>query len=791
MSTAASVLIVDDNPAKRLGLKAILTPLGYEIVEADSGRAALRCLMTQSFAVILLDVRMPDMDGFETAACIRQRRESMLTPIIFVTAHARDEVSRDVYAQGASDFLVAPFSPTELRAKVSAFANLYIEATERASDALQVKVAADQLRLIAHSAPIGIFQTDEDNRYVYTNPRWSEITGIPSEEAVGQRWDFIVGSEERESLRTQLPEGKQEWLELNHRFELRRPRVATRIAIVTSRSILDEYGRIAGWVGTLADVTVEAWAEAAMSEARTKADDASQLKSDFLANMSHEIRTPMNGVLGMIDLLLETDLDERQRDFAETVRDSGKSLLTIIDEILDFSKVEAGMLEIERIEFSLSDLVSDVVDLMAASAQAKGLELVAVVDRFVPAWVTGDPSRVGQVLNNLLSNAIKFTEEGEIVVRVSATEAGAAESVVRFEISDTGSGITAEKLAVVFEPFVQADSSTSRKYGGTGLGLAISSDLVELMGGEIGATSTPGEGSSFWFTIRAGATTQPVDARVRPNADLVGTRALVVDDSAVQRALVAGFLADLGLEVATAESGADALAQLRAPAVDGRAFAVVVADQRMPGMDGLQLAETIDAHPELTPRLVLMTNLGGEPKPDAARSGIHACLSKPVHLDDLRRTVLAALDLQRPISLSLESKTPLARDVTLAATGRLLLVEDNLINQKVAVAMLSSAGYEVDTATSGADAVEAVTTQTYDAILMDCQMPVMNGYEATAAIRAYQDPATRTPIIALTAGARREDRERCLDAGMDDYLSKPVNKAALLAVVAHSMAGSM
>ncbi|MCU1452828.1 MAG: BaeS [Acidimicrobiales bacterium] len=652
-SRQVPVLVVDDNPGKRLAVKAVLSPLGYPVVEADSGIAALRCLMAQDFAVILLDVCMPLMDGFETAALIRQRRESEMTPIIFFTAYGSDELpTTDHYAQGAVDFMFAPVPPNELRAKVSVFANLFIKAQELATRAREVQTSADQLRLLTDAAPIGIFQTDAENRYVYTNPRWSELFGVSAEEAAGQPWHVVIDAEERARIGARLADGRAAQGELWDRFEVRSPSgTISRIVLITSKAIADGHGGTAGWVGTAADVTVEAGARAAMAGARDKANEASQLKSDFLTNMSHEIRTPMNGVICMTDLLLETDLDASQRDYAQTVRDSGVALLTVIDDILDFSKIEAGKLEIEDIEFSVRAIVHDVVDLLRGPAQVKGLEVAIDVESAVPAVTTGDPGRVRQVLTNLLGNALKFTQTGTIVVRVYEAEVIGTYSIVRFEVTDTGDGIAADKLEQVFQPFVQADTSTSRKYGGTGLGLAISSQLVALMGGDCGVSSEQGVGSCFWFTIRAGTAS------------------------------------------------------------------------------ALPLPST-------------------EPVLGASRS----------------------LPLPAP-----GARPP----------ARLLLAEDNLINQKVAVAMLAGAGYRVDTVLNGAAAVQAASKEVYDVILMDCQMPELNGYEATAAIRAHEGDRRHTPIIAMTAGAGRAERSRCLAEGMDSYLAKPVSKDVLLTLVSH------
>jgi len=783
------ILVVDDNATKRLALRAILSPLGYSIVEADSGVAGLRCVMAQNFAVILLDIQMPSMNGFETAAHIRQRKQSEMTPIIFITAHgSMDTVNVDRYAEGAVDFIFAPVPADELRAKVSVFANLFIRAEELAKQAREVKASADQLRLLTDAAPIGIFQTNAENTYVYTNPRWSEITGVSPEQATGQFWDTILEQNQREELAVGTPEGPEGRSDLCRRFEIHPSGSDLRIVHLTSKPISNRDGGVAGWVGTLADVTAEVGAEAAMSDARDAATEGSRLKSDFLANMSHEIRTPMNGVIGMTDLLLDTDLDPRQRDYAQTVRNSGEILLTIINDILDFSRVEAGKLQIEKIEFNLREVVEDVANLLAGPAQTKGLELMAVVDKSVPVVTKGDPGRVRQVLTNLIGNAIKFTQAGEVILRVNTQTLG-TKRVIRFEVDDTGDGISPESIDTVFQPFVQADSSTSRKYGGTGLGLAISAQLIGLMGGNCGVSSRLDLGSQFWFTIPAkGDAGEGTQALGSPDSGLSGITALIVDDNATQRNVLYEYLSEWGMRVATAGSGPEALEAIRTAARVAEPFVLALVDRYMPGMDGLELRDSIHADPSLTVSVILMTGLGqgGQPS-ENSKSGDSQRLSKPIHRDQLRACLRVAAGLQET---QVTKDTPASKDPSTPGkyhAGRLLLAEDNLINQKVALAMLSRAGYRVDTALNGLMAVQAASTHTYDAILMDCQMPEMNGYQATAAIRAQEGPDRHTPIIALTAGARPEDRERCLAEGMDDYLAKPITKDALLSLVAGSL----
>jgi PAS domain S-box-containing protein len=787
---AASILVVDDDPAKRLALVSVLSPLGYSIVEADSGVSALRCIKSQDFAVILLDVRMPIMGGIETAALIRRRRQSEMTPIIFITAHASGEVTRiDPYAVGAVDFIFAPVVPDELRAKVSVFANIFSKAEELASQARAVKVSADQLRLLTDAAPVGIFQTDDENRYVYTNPRWSEITGTSSEHAIGEKWDFIVDPGQKTELAEAAQGNSEHGAELSRRFEIRTPGMATRVVLMTSKPIPNVGGGNSGWVGTLADVTAEAWAEAAMSDARDKATEASRLKSDFLANMSHEIRTPMNGVIGMTDLLLETNLDASQRDYAQTVRDSGETLLTIINDILDFSKIEAGKLEVESVEFEVRGVVDDVVGLLAGPAQAKDLDLIAFVERSVPVRVNGDPGRVRQVLTNLIANAVKFTQTGEIVLGVTKTEVIGTDTTIQFEVTDTGDGIAPDHLDMIFEPFVQADTSTSRKYGGTGLGLAISGQLVALMGGDCGASSRLGSGSTFWFTVCVRVDDGQGPGVPEPgDADLAGVTVIIVDESATQRHVLSECVMDLGMLVSTVDCEGAALSVLRSAAAEGRASPVVVLDRFKPGPDAGVLERAIVLDPALASGLVLMTGLGREHGGEVTLECITcATISKPIRREDLRscfRLVLGLDAVEAPRETDATHPGPDAGEPTL---GRLLLAEDNLVNQKVAVAILTKAGYRVDTVLNGVDAVRATLDQRYDAILMDCQMPELNGYEATAAIRARENGQGRIPIIAMTAGARREDQERCWAEGMDGYLAKPFSKDALLSLVAQSV----
>jgi len=632
---------------------------------------------------------------------------------------------------------------------------------------------------LVENSPVAIVSLDEKEKIVSCNPAFEHLFGYAEQEAIGCMIDDLVAADETlvqaKVYTAQLLEGGT-----IHGFGKRRRKDNATLDVELFGVPVTVDGETLGFIALYHDITE-------LEQARREAESAGRAKSEFLANMSHEIRTPMNGVIGMLDLTLDTPLNAEQRDFLETARDSADALLVLLNDILDFAKIEAGRLDLDTIDFDLRSTVEGVATTMAQRAEAKGLEMACLIYHDVYSHLRGDPGRLRQVLVNLVGNAIKFTQRGEILIRVMRENDSGRKTKLRFSVTDTGIGIPKERQGAVFERFVQADTSTTRKYGGTGLGLTISKQLVEMMNGEIGLESEFGKGSTFWFTAELDKSEGEQEPNPVAPVALQGMHVLGIDDNSTNRMILTKMLENFGCRIETVSGGAEGIAALKAAVETEDPYRFVLLDMQMPEMDGEQTLALIKNEPLISDvPVIILTSMGH--RGDAGRLEQIGCagyLLKPVKQSQLNDAILAVLS--RVTGKKNSQVTPIVTRHLLKEKvrqgGKLLLVEDNPTNQKLAVTLLQKAGFSVDVAENGLLAIKALETKKYSLVLMDVQMPEMDGLEATRRIRLLENGETHTPIIAMTAHAMKGDRDRCIGAGMDDYVTKPLEPKEVFAAI--------
>jgi PAS domain S-box-containing protein len=714
------------------------------------------------------------------------------------TLEGEDTIEEHVRPDGAKIYVHVLKTPLyDAQGSVIGVQGIFWDVTERRRIEESLAYERDLLQALLDNLPDAIYFKDEQSRFVRCSRAMIQRFGLKDQAEIVGHTDFDFFGEEHARLAFQdeqriirtgqpiigfteketWPDGRVTWV-LSSKLPYR-----------------DRQGKIVGTFGVSKDITDLIAAEQNLEKAAQTALEMAQVKAQFLANMSHEIRTPMNAIIGWTAQLLDTPLSAEQREFAETVRRSADALLDIINSILDFSRLEAGRMTLEAIDFDLVELVETTVEFLAERAHASGLEVICQIPDDFPCRLHGDPGRLRQVLTNLIGNAVKFTPAGEIVVRVASLLETANQVTLRCEVQDTGIGINPDTQDRLFEAFVQADGSTTRRYGGTGLGLAISRQIIALMDGRIGVSSELGRGSTFWFEISLPKQAGAAGSAFGPDPGLAGKRALIVDDSAAQRAALRNHLTHWGMQTAEAGSGRDALDALQAAAGQATPFDVILLDFQLPDVDGLTLVESINRDPTLTGvRFVILTSL--QQRLDAAvaaNAGFSACLIKPPRRARLRDTlvrVIAGPPAPTPAVACLPSAATSAGESTVRPL-RVLLAEDNLVNQRLALLQLRKLGYAAEPAGNGHEVLAALAKADFDVLVLDCQMPDLDGYETARRIRRQEmragaaTAADQPPIyiIAMTANAMRDDREKCLAAGMDDYISKPVRLADLAAAL--------
>ncbi len=773
MKPAPSILLVDDNPDDRLLVRRLVARelpqcRFQEVVDPASFERALH---GGDFDLVITDYQLRWIDGIEITRAIRRRLPYV--PVVMFTDTGSEQIAVEAMKAGLADYVLkSPKHAIRLPAAVQAV-------LDRSESQRRLASLQSRLHTLLEQLEVGVFRLDLEGRLCEANQACVRLLGFEREEEAlaldlhGLAIEAAQGHALRETL---AREGRFRDREL---CILRRD--GTRAWVKLTEMVSSDAGGGRFVEGVIEDITQRKRTEEELVRAREAALEASRAKSEFLANMSHEIRTPLNGVIGMTDLLADTPLTAEQQDYAETIRSSGKVLLTLINDILDFSKIEAGRLELEKVAFPLRRTIDETLRTLAPLAHDKELELVQDVAADVPDGLVGDPGRLRQALTNLVGNAIKFTPRGEIEVCARAMRTAEHEIELCLSVRDTGIGIEPERQLHVFEAFTQADSSTSRRFGGTGLGLTITAQLARLMGGRTWLESVPGQGSTFHFSARFELSALDEPHLAVPPSELRGRRLLVVDDNGTTRTLLAQMLSRWGLVVETLGDGVAGLERL-ASARGDEAFDYALVDIHMPGLSGFEFVERARSAGIAPATLILMTSAGMRGDAQRCRDlGVCAYLVKPMEASLLLETLRSTAYGVRREPRALVTGHSLRQE---RRALRVLLAEDNPVNRAVASRMLGKAGHQVVAANDGLEAVRLSEAERFDLILMDVQMPGLDGFSATQAIRTREEiSGERVPIVALTAHAIQGYREKCLAAGMDGYLSKPIQPAELFATI--------
>ncbi len=740
------------------------------LVLTDANGVILRCNRS---TIIKLDTTYHKILGQPISSFFADS----ITPQVEIDELAGTEVQ----IIGISDWYKLTLCQVPLSGNDNSLLYIFQDITRQKHDENEILKQKEFFESLFQNNPVAVVILDLEEKIRSTNPAFEVLFGYAEGEVIGQKLDPLVAPESLQEAvdltRTVLDGGAVKGLASRQRKD------GTKVEVEFAGVPVIVEGKKQGILAIYYNVTE-------LVEAKRMAEQADRAKSEFLANMSHEIRTPMNGIMGMLELLLDTSLNSEQKDYVSTARDSAEALLGILNDVLDFSKIEAGQLTIDAIEYDLRSTVEGVAHTLVSRAENKGIELACLIDKEVPSRVQGDAGRLRQVLINLVGNAIKFTHEGEVVIRVMMQSKTEKNSTLRFLVSDTGIGIPVDRQKAVFERFVQADSSSTRKYGGTGLGLAISAQLTKMMGGDIGLESEPGKGSTFWFTINVGNVKEGSVPLLALPQDLINVPVLIVDDNFTNRTILEKMIKGFGCNAFAVASGKEALNILKSFNELNKPFQLVLLDMQMPEMDGEEVLSRIKSDPALHDTTVIILTSMGQ-RGDAARleaMGCNGYLLKPVRQKELFGALLNILG-RRNQTDEAKSKSSLITRHSLKEQQRglthILLAEDNPTNQKLAIRLLQKAGYPVDVVNTGKEAVAAVQNKKYKLVLMDVQMPEMDGFEATRRIREISPEFANLPIVAMTAYAMAGDRERCLDAGMNDYLSKPLNVEELFKVIEH------